>query len=213
MQTVNRVGTPDEAPIPDVERTSHVVLTDPEFGFALIAHLEIATQRVAENWESWRALATFVQLACRITNLTTTPEVRTRCLHFLQKSRQTANVWLHRLKTRAASSTNEEQRTELLSRAIEIALLGTATLDVDNEHMDVVLQQQDAISTFLLCSVAVQENADLLVHSDGLQNSAVQAWRSLVYRILPKLRDAILHDCDGINQAVLSSWAAFELIE
>ncbi|KAJ4380581.1 hypothetical protein N0V86_003940 [Didymella sp. IMI 355093] len=119
LQTTTQVGIAAD----NAERTSHSVLLDPTFASAFIAQLEVAAQRVEENWESWRALATFVQLACRTVNLTTTPEVRTRCLRFLHKARQIAIVWLHRLKTRAAASTNEEQRTELFFRATEIALL------------------------------------------------------------------------------------------
>lgn len=206
LQTATQVGLPND----DVERTSHSVLKDPTFGFTLIAHLDIAAKRVEENWESWRALATFVQLACRITNLTTSLEVRARCLQFLHKTRRIAIVWLHRLKTRAASSTNDEQRTELFSRATEIALLGIATFDVDNKFIDVILQQQDAVSSFLQCSIAVQENQDLLSGTEGLRKPALQAWRSLVYRVFPRLRDRILRDCAGLNQAVLECWAAFQ---
>jgi hypothetical protein len=206
LQTTTQVGIAAD----NVERTSHSVLLDPTFASAFIAQLEVAAQRVEENWESWRALATFVQLACRTANLTTTPEVRTRCLRFLRKARQIAIVWLHRLKIRAAASTNEEQRTELLSRATEISLLGTTTFDVDEEHIDIVLQQDEAISSFMQCSIAVQENQELLLHSDGLQDSALQAWQSLTYRIFPKLRDGILRNCFDLNQAVLECWTAFK---
>ncbi|KAF2622185.1 hypothetical protein BU25DRAFT_403259 [Macroventuria anomochaeta] len=205
-QTVTQVGLPNG----DVERTSHRILTDSTFGSTLIAHLEIAAQRVEENWESWRAMATFVQLACRVTNLTKSTEVRQRCLQFLHKARRISITWLHRLKARAASSTNDEQRTELFSRATEIALLGTTTFDVEDEFVNVVLQQQDAVSSLLQCSIAVQENKDLISGTEGLQNSALQTWRSLMYRVFSKLRKVILCDCTGLNQAVLECWTAFQ---
>ena len=206
LQTVTQVGLPNG----DIERTSHCILTDRTFGTTMIAHLDIAAQRVEENWESWRAMATLAQLACRITNLTRSPEVRQRGLQFLHKARRISVTWLHRLKARAASFTNDEQRTELFSRATEIALLGTTTFDVEDEFVDAILQQQDAVSSLLQCSIAVQENLDLVSSTECLQKSALQTWRLLMYRVFPKLRGAILRDCIGLNQAVLECWAAFQ---
>jgi hypothetical protein len=205
-QTVTQVGISNN----EVERTSHQILKDPTFGSTMIANLEVAMQRVEENWESWRAVATFVQLACRVLGLTQTPEIRQRCLQFLHKAREISITWLRRLKSRAASSTNDEQRTELFSRATEIALLGTTTLDVENEFVSNVLQQQDAISSLLQFSITIQENVNLALNAGSFQKAALQAWRSLMYRIFPKLRNAVLQDCAGLNQAVLATWAAFQ---
>ncbi|KAH6614844.1 hypothetical protein C7974DRAFT_475294 [Boeremia exigua] len=206
LQTVTQAGLPNET----VERINHHILNDTIFGLAMLERLNIATQRVEENWESWRAVATFIQLACRITNLTTSSEVRQRSLQFLHRARCISIIWLRRLKARAASSTNDEQRTELFSRATEIALLGTTTFDVENEFVDVVLQQQDALSSLLQFSIAVKENQDLVPGVECLQESAMQAWRALMYRIFPKLRDAISRDCTGVNEAVSRCWAAFQ---
>lgn len=119
-------------------------------------------------------------------------------------------AWLHRLKARAALSTNEEQRTELYSRATEIALLGTSTFDVEHEFVEAALEQQDAMSFLLQCSIAVQEHENLISSSGHLQRCALSERRSLMYRNLPKLRDNILHDCTGLNQAILACWSAFQ---
>ncbi|KAF9695776.1 hypothetical protein EKO04_006190 [Ascochyta lentis] len=205
-QTVTQVGLPSA----HVERANHRILTDPTFGFTMLAQLETALQRVEENWESWRAVSTLVQLACRILNLASSADIRQRSLRFLYEARRVSVTWLRRLKARAASSTNDEQRTDLFSRATEIALLGVSTFDVDQSFIMSVLQQQDAISTLLQCSVVVQENQVLVSSSGHLQDSALQAWRSLMYRILPKLHDSILRDCTGLNQAVLACWSAFQ---
>jgi hypothetical protein len=205
LQTVTQTGLPDG----NVERVNHKILTDYTFGSAMIARLEDAAQRVEENWESWRALATFIQLACRTANLAASSEVRERCLHFLHKARRTSVIWLHRLKARAASSTDNEQRTDLFCSATNIALIGATTFDVENELLGTIVQQEGAISSLLQCSVAIQENQKLLSDTECLNQHAVQAWRSLMYRICTTLRDAILRDCSGLNEAVLMCWAAF----
>ncbi|PVI00621.1 hypothetical protein DM02DRAFT_628345 [Periconia macrospinosa] len=59
--TIQQVGSPSQ----DVERTSHAVLVDKHFGHAMLGQLEISLQRVSENWESWRASASFSLLARR----------------------------------------------------------------------------------------------------------------------------------------------------
>ncbi|KAJ8116579.1 hypothetical protein OPT61_g2025 [Boeremia exigua] len=205
-QTMTQVGLPDGT----VQRISHLILSDPDFGSAMMTQLEIAASRVEKNWESWRAMSTFVQLACRITNLTTSSDVRQRSLRFIHKVRSISIAWFHRLKDRATSSTNDEQRVELLARATEIALFGTTTFDVEDEFVDDTLDQHDAVSSLLQFSIAVQENEDLISSGECLQKSAVQAWRALMYRILPKLRNAILRDSAAINQAVLRCWANFQ---
>ncbi|KAJ4987967.1 hypothetical protein SVAN01_06542 [Stagonosporopsis vannaccii] len=209
QQTITQVGLSNGS----VERTNHHVLSDPILGVKLIENIKIAAQRGEENWESWRAMATFIQLACRVHNLTGSSEVRDNCLEFLHKARRISLTWLHRLRTRAASSTNDTQRSELSSRATEIALLGTTTFDVETQFLDAILQQQDSVSSLLQFSIAVQENKDLIPGTEALQKSALQAWRSVMYRIFTKLSSAILHDSSGINQAVLQSWAAFQPAE
>ncbi|KAG9202858.1 hypothetical protein G6514_003880 [Epicoccum nigrum] len=205
LQTVTQTGLPGGT----VERVNHRILTDYTFGSAMIARLEDAAQRVEENWESWRALATFIQLACRTANLAASPEVRERCLQFLCKARCTSVIWLHRLKARAASSTDDEQRTDLLRSATNIALIGVTAFNVETEFLDTIMQQEGAISSLLQCSIAIQENQRLLSDTECLNQHAVQAWRSLMYRICITLRDAILRDCSGLNEAVIMCWTAF----
>lgn len=58
-----------------IERTSHAILTDTSFCRPLLSQLNAAFKRVSENWESWRASATFVQIACRVLSLTTSADI------------------------------------------------------------------------------------------------------------------------------------------
>jgi hypothetical protein len=90
----------------------------------MLEQLEIALRRVSENWESWRATASFSLLARRMLSLTRSPEVCMRALNYLVELRLVCFKWLQRLKMRVASSTDDEQRNELSSRATEIAIHG-----------------------------------------------------------------------------------------
>jgi hypothetical protein len=119
------------------------------FGLAMLQQLEIALRRVLENWESWRALASFLLLAWRVLSLTKSSEASTCALDYLAELRLVCFKWLKRLKTRAASSTDDEQRSELYSRTTEIALLCASTYDVETSDLDIVLQQNFVISVLL----------------------------------------------------------------
>ncbi|KAF1841017.1 uncharacterized protein K460DRAFT_347564 [Cucurbitaria berberidis CBS 394.84] len=207
LQIVQQVGLPDK----HIERQSHYVLTEASFGHAMLGQLEIALQRVAENWESWRALASYSLLARRLLSFSLCSEVLERSLDYLAELRRVFLRWAERLKQRAHSSADIKQRDELFSRAIEIALLCTSTYDVEEAHIEEILQQQPAISTFLRCSILVQDNhRSVRPEFPALYKTMFQSWRALMYRVLPKLRKRILLDNTELNEVVTANWAAFQ---
>jgi hypothetical protein len=208
LQVIHQVG-PSLGSL--IERANHHVLTEESFGHAMLVQLEISLGRVEKNWESWRALASFIQLSRRVLILTTSPQIRNRCLRYLDTARSVCYDWLLCIKKRISVSTDNEQRTELCSRATEIGLIGTSTFDVDCASLQAVFQQPSAISMFIQSSIVVQENM-ASVHSDyqGLQNILLQSWRSMMYRILPQLRKHLLQDSSGLNEAVIANWADFK---
>jgi hypothetical protein len=205
LQIVTQAGLPDGS----VERTSHHALADPAFGLTMMTQLETALKRTEENWESWRAVATLISLACRVLSFTSAADVRQRSLNFLNKARQVSMNWLLRLKTRSALSTDDSQRTELIAGAAEIALLGSSTFDVDHDFFTSVLQQRGAVSSLLKFSITVQENLHLISSPENLQNCALQAWRSMTYRMFPTLLRTITQDRTGLDEAVAANWASF----
>jgi hypothetical protein len=166
--------------------------------------------RVTENWESWRASAAFVALACRILSLTPSRQTRERCLHFLEETRRYAMTWLERLKLRVNTSTNDEQRGTLQSRATEVALLCCSTFDVEDEYIDDVFHKHTALSTFLQCSIMIQENhGSVQSDSQYLYQTMLQSWKSFLYRAFRKLRQHLLQGNIGLHGAVRANWTAF----
>jgi hypothetical protein len=194
----------------DIERTNHALVVDGYFGIAMLEQLEIALRRVSENWESWRASATFSLLARRVLSLTKSPGAHTRAVNYLAELRLVCFEWLKRLKMRAASSTDDEQRSELNSRATEIALLCASTFDVETIDVDILLQQDSAISVLLQSSIVIQENCDSVQSEhQALYKSLLQSHRAMMYRAFEKLRKFVLHDSTGLCDAVTANWAVF----
>jgi hypothetical protein len=171
-------------------RLSHSILVKSCFGDAILKQVEISLRRVSENWESWRAVATFVALSRRVLGLTECPDVRIRFLSVLAEARAISMKWLSRLKSRAAASTDDTQRTELYSRATEIVLLCSSTFDVHEGFLDNILQQDSAISVLIQCSILLQENHSSVVsESQPVYNAMLHSWRSLMHRAFVILLD------------------------
>lgn len=111
LQIVGQVGVPHSTE--NARRVSHQILAEASLGHAMLEQLEIASRRVSENWESWRALASFVLLTRRILSLTLSSEVQTRSLALLDYARRVSMKWLTRLKRRVTASTEQKQRSDL----------------------------------------------------------------------------------------------------
>jgi hypothetical protein len=206
LQAIDQCGVGNGTP----SRVNHRALLDEPFCGEMLEQLELSLRRISENWESWRAAATFVALCLRILSFTPSTSVRNRSLAFLADARQVSLKWLSRLKSTANASTEDDQRTELYSRATEVALLCTQTFDVEDMFLDCVLQQKDAISALLQSSIMIQENCEV-AQSDSLviHNTMLRSWRSLLYRAFDKIRTLILQGNNGLDTAVLESWAGF----
>jgi hypothetical protein len=207
LQVVGQCGVPNDS----VNRVSHGILLDESLCFAILQQLETSLERVSKNWESWRAAATYISLCRRILSLTSSASVRDRSLNFLDRARHVSLEWLTRLKTSASTSTEQKQRSELYSRATEIALTCSQTFDVETEFVDVVFQQPSAIRILLQCSIMVQENCEIAQsESQAVYKSMLHAWKSMLYRIFTALRQRILQGNLGLHAAVRDNWVGFQ---
>jgi hypothetical protein len=194
-----------------VERTLHWILRDSAFCRSMLAQLETAVQHISENWESWRALATFCLLARRILSLTTSVEIAERSLAFILSVRVVCLRWLRTLEDRAMASTNQDQRSELYLRTLDIALLGTSTFNVDDSFFQSLFEQRGSVSALLQFSIRVKENQESLKsNADNVCRFMHQSWKKMMYRALPTLRRQVLLDGSDMNQAILVSWPTFQ---
>lgn len=206
LQTIQQTGISGN----DFKRTNHAAISKEAFGCAMLEQLGFALQRMSENWESWRAYASYSLLVRRLSSLTKSEQVHRRALACLAEIRSICFKWLLKVKQRAATSTEDEQRSDMYSRATEIALLCTSTYDVEETDFDIVLQQDSAIFMLIQCSITIQENGSSVRSEDqGLYRVMLQAHRVLMHRLFRNLRKFILQDSTGLCDAVTASWTAF----
>jgi hypothetical protein len=211
LQTIHQAGPPSNDA--GIERVAHQILTEGNFCEAILNNLEAILPTIARNWESWRGLSTYVQLTIRMFELNPAETVQDRCLAWLKNARKVALDWLNNLQSKVRSSTDHKQRLDLMSRATEVGLLCTSTFDVDEIHLDRILSLPREVSVLIQSSIVVQENQDNVTSEHShLLRAMMQAWRSLHFRILPVLRDGILHQNlqEGLNEALKLSWSGFE---
>ncbi|KAL5400438.1 hypothetical protein PMIN03_012373 [Paraphaeosphaeria minitans] len=109
LQIMWQVGA--ESSDGDARRATHRILGMKPFAQAMLGQLEIAMDRIAGNWESWRACAVFVAITRRILSLTPSTEVQTRSLHLLETARLVSMKWLYRLKNESQASQSKGKGT------------------------------------------------------------------------------------------------------
>ncbi|KAH4108552.1 hypothetical protein HBI25_111470 [Parastagonospora nodorum] len=191
------------------ERTHHIVAEE-AFGNAMLRQLEVSLRKVSQNWESWRAMAIFVQLARRVLSFTRHQPIQERSLAFLHEVRQVCTTWLDCLRQRIATTTNSEQITDLYSRVLEVALLCCSTFDVEDAFLEDAFQRPNAISTLLQCSITIRENyLSAIPEFVSIHNAMLHNWRVLSLRIFPRLHQHILLDGEDLSNAISATWAAF----
>jgi hypothetical protein len=154
LQAIQQAGPSDL----NIERSGHGILTEARFGHTMLRQLGTALEGIEENWESFRAVATFSLVARRVLSLTSAQDVRYQAFNYLVDLCRVCLKWLSKLKQRTATSTDDKQRTELFSRATEIALLCISTYDVEDVDFDAIFEHASAISTLIRASIIVQEN-------------------------------------------------------
>jgi hypothetical protein len=175
----------------NVLRESHEVLSGQSF--ALLRSLDESLQRVRENWESSQALSTFISVSSRLLPLATEENIKTRCLAYLHNARTVTFGWVDLLTDKAYEASNDSHRAELLSHAVELALICADTFNVDEKYLDHVLGLPNDGSIFIQCCIHIHDSASAI---SGLSDPIIlilhQRWKSLCYRSYPILAKGIL---------------------
>jgi hypothetical protein len=205
-QIIHEAGPSNEC----VERKTHRILTEQSFANVMLEQLERSHEKQSLNWDSWRAAAILSQLARRILSCSKSHTVTKRGLNFLHALRQSSVSWQERIQQRITDTTSSERRTELYTKLVEVTLLCSSTFDVEDEAVEDILQQEDAISTFLRNSIVISENRNSTTSMfPTLHRSMLQDWRLLSHRIFPHIHAHVLRSREDLDRAVLASWAAF----
>lgn len=159
LQAMYQAGPPDHKKT--TLRQSHSIFGNAKFCAEFVVQLRLATRRIKQNWESAPALAVFISAATRILSLSSDAQVQDSCFEFLAEARQTAFDWLEKIRAKEICSVNSgEPEMELKARSAEIALICTATFDVEEPYFGRLLTDEESASILLQSCTAVQECLD-----------------------------------------------------
>lgn len=192
-------------------RQGHQLVNDPIFASRLLDGLQEALHRIEGNWQASYALLALISLACRSFSLTSARDIREKCLDFLSRARGIAMTWLGTLKEKTHSSTDDGERAELRTRSVAIALLCSATFDIDQEGLEQVLTSTTQACIFLQCSIITQEGKQCIPESDSLTTLLHRRWQRLCYRAYEALaRNIVEGKDDCLDDTITKSWPAYQ---
>ncbi|KAF2745418.1 hypothetical protein M011DRAFT_478936 [Sporormia fimetaria CBS 119925] len=207
VQTILQTNKPSE--LQPTHRKAHELLLDEPFAIAFGAQLQDAITAISENWESWRALATLIQLTLRLLTLCDSELVAERCFSNLNQARVICLSWLGILMERRRDADAGNERALSIPTIVEISLIAISTFDADHEHLNRILSSTEAAAILLQCSMVVEENYASIVPEHGqLFQTMVHSWKELMSRSFRKLK-MLSCTVSTLTNAVTASWTGF----
>ncbi|KAI0547073.1 hypothetical protein F4679DRAFT_598040 [Xylaria curta] len=202
LQCLYQSGPSSDTPL----RASHAIIDDEGFAFSMLENLTTAWNRVKENWESAQALGVFSAATARLLSLTSSENVRQRCLELLSTLRTGAFAWVQLLRDKSYEAATQDDNIFFKSKSVEVALICASCFDVEEHHLSKILASDTDASVFVQCSILIQEGKPVYDSNSELTLACLSLrFRRLLYRSLPILSTS--HS--GISDAVRKSWSAY----
>ncbi|KAI1118430.1 hypothetical protein F5Y14DRAFT_264197 [Nemania sp. NC0429] len=202
LQCLYQSGPPSDTKL----RASHAVTTDEAFAFSLLENVTAAWQRVKDNWESAQALSVFAAATARLLSLTSSDEVKQRCLKFLSTLRTGGFAWVELLRDKSHKATEQDDRAFFKAKSVDVALICASCFDVEECHLSEILKSDIDASIFVQCSILIQEGKPAHNPDSELTLACLSLrFHRLLYRSLPIL--STTHS--GISDAIQKSWSAY----
>lgn len=191
-------------------RASFEMLKDPRFVRSVLDNLEVSLNRVKENWESCHAVGTFSHIAGRL--LTFGPEdMWPKCLKLLSSCRQICWRWLQTLLQKVDATDESIQRSRLLEKVLDIALICADTFDIDQAFLTTLMSTTTEAMILLRCFLAIQNTRSILQKEDKLQVALLHHWQQLAFRVAPVLSRRIADfECPCLDEAISEYWPGFK---
>jgi hypothetical protein len=209
LQSIYQAGPPKGG---CVFRESHYILNDKNFSHCLLEALHGALQRVRENWESFQALQTFISLARRLLSLSSAQDIKVECLMYLAKARFVTFSWVDILRQKAQKATNDDQRTDLRTKVVEVALICVDSFNLDKRYLEDVLSVPEDATILIRCSIVIQEG-ELKVSKtpDPITSLIYWRWKALLHRCYRILAEEVLEKGNWcLDDAIKKSWSTYE---
>lgn len=194
-------------------RDSHLVLEDDTFSHRLLEALHTALERVKENWESSQALQTFTSIVQRLLTFTASSDISGQCLAYLAKLRAISFGWVGLLRQKSHAASNDEQRSDLSAKSVEIALTCVDSFDVDERYLDDLLSASEPSTILIRCSMVIQEAALATSKSvEPMKALLYSRWKVLLHRCSKIIsKNVLVRDNPCLDEAIKMSWAAYKV--
>ncbi|PPJ51579.1 hypothetical protein CBER1_09871 [Cercospora berteroae] len=137
--------------------SAHAVLRHSKFSRCLLEALSEALLRVKENWESMNALVILSSIACRLLTLAGSGVLPEQCLLLLKQIRLAAYQWLLTLRSKAQQTDDQTEYLHFLSKAVEVALVCSATFNVGRDGLEKILANPEDSAILIDCAITVCE--------------------------------------------------------
>ncbi|PGH03627.1 hypothetical protein AJ79_07319 [Helicocarpus griseus UAMH5409] len=180
---------------------SHADLQEERFGLDLISALGKAVGRMGGNWQEVLSMRTFVTIATRILTSNPHENVKNECLQTLRRARNITEGWLDELNLKL-QDVLEGDTVGLNSVALEVALTCHSTFDVDDNHLETLLQDTSDIATITKCCITLHERCPPIQLLPESTTFLVRRYWSLCHRIEDCLTAKIL-TCQG---GLIGTW-------
>lgn len=193
-------------------RNSHAALTERRFALALSKALGNQISCIEKNPEAYLAVWSFQFVAAKA--LTMKEDLQRNFLEILERCRQISYKWAKHLYEKSLAADDEEQRMQFRDMMFDIALVCIDSFNVDQVHLESILNSSDVASILIEMSIRVCDNVGLRKKTgeqDHLQAFLFERWQFLMHRSSPIILDKTLqHENNGLNLAIGRCWSAYK---
>ena len=191
-------------------RESHVDLEEVDFGKSLLSTMEDALGTIEGNWQGATTARTLIALATRLLSLSLCEVVREGCFHFLRKARTISLRWTREVGQKLQDEQEEEERRDLNTRTLEMALTCYGTFDVDLHHLPALLESDESIAVVTECSIVVHDRCPPVEENLCMPiRTQLQRYRRLSCVLEPILRKRILEVRKGLDITIGRLWMGY----
>ncbi|TKA61777.1 hypothetical protein B0A55_12708 [Friedmanniomyces simplex] len=141
----------------DVLRVGHAFCGDPNSAAKLLKELGVALRRIEGNWESTQALSVFISIAARLLTLSSSDNIRSACLAYLEGTRVVALDWMSDLSDKS-QHVSSEGRSEYMFKRAEVALICIDSFNIDDVPLATVLASSEQASILIQCTITLLVN-------------------------------------------------------
>jgi hypothetical protein len=199
LQCIKQAGPPSDNDL----RESHAIFRTKSRAVDIMSNLDIAVERIKQNWESAQALSLFASIATRVLALKDTAQEF--CLPLLAKVRKIAMGWIHTLREAAHFASNDGDRIMFIAKSVEIAFICGSTYDVEERHLPTLLSSVDDCSVLIQASIVAQHGKD----TQKTAPSHIQMLRERFTRTLHRSYKILGAQHKALDDAVKQSWSAY----